>query len=325
MARDKWGTWYVWFTRTKCRSLRTKDYDEARGLFQEVRTEWLKGNLRIIERGKRISLKDFTVAYMKTRRGISASTCRADSLALRKMEDFAGNLPDLRKIDSRLLSMWIASMRGGIKAASVNTYLRHLRAALGVAKEWGYIEGIPALRFETEAEKIPRLMDVDAELAKITDQRLLRMATVYAWTGARRSELLLAKWKDVQGNLLRLKGKRGKERLVPLLPVAKEALGSPGQPEDRIFPYWEHPDTVSHLFHKATGKRLHDLRHTTASMLVMAGADLDAVRRIMGHADLKTTERYLHTTESHLMEAMNRLQHARSKQGVVVQLLEIKE
>jgi integrase/recombinase XerC len=325
LAKDKRGIWYVWFDRSTCRSLRTRDYDEARTLYGETRRKWLRGKLHLLEHGPHISLKDFTKEYLKTRKGIASSTVRSDSLALRKLELFAGNLSDLRKITPHLLASWVADMRKTVKSpASRNTYQRTLRAALGVAKEWMYLEEVPSFRFETEEEKIPRLVDV-GKVEDIQDPYLKRMAIFYAWTGCRRSEGHNAKWGDIVGDMIRIRGKRGKERMVPLLPIVKEALGPAGKPTERIFPKWAHPDTVSHKIKEAIGSRAHDLRHTTASMLVMGGADLNAVMTILGHADLKTTERYLHTTEAHLMEAMNRLQAARQPRGVVVQLSEKKE
>jgi integrase/recombinase XerC len=325
MRKDKRGIWYAWFSREKCRSLRTRDYDEAREFFVKLRRKYLLGKLHLLETGPRISLKDFTKEYLRTRKGVADSTSRSDSLALRKLEAFAGNLADMRKVTSHLLASWVADMRDTVKSpASRNTYLRTLRAALGVAKEWEYIEEVPTFKFETEGKRKPRLVDV-GKINGIEDADIRRMAIAYAWTGCRRSELHRATWGDITGNLLRVRGKRDKERFVPLLPVVLDALGTPGKPEERIFPKWKHPDTVSHKIGKAIGQRLHDLRHTTASMLVMAGADLNAVMTILGHNDLKTTEGYLHNTEEHLMETMKRIQSARQTRGVVRKLRKVKD
>jgi len=56
-----------------------------------------------------------------------------------------------------------------------------------------------------------------------------------------------------------------------------------------------------HNFH------FHDLRHTAASWLVMQGADLLAVKEILGHRDLKTTQRYAHLSPTYLRTALDKL------------------
>jgi site-specific recombinase XerD len=55
--------------------------------------------------------------------------------------------------------------------------------------------------------------------------------------------------------------------------------------------------------------RFHDLRHTAASHLVMAGVDLRTVGAILGHKDPKVTQRYAHLAPEHLKEAMEKLDY----------------
>ncbi len=143
-------------------------------------------------------------------------------------------------------------------------------------------------------------------------------------TGLRRGEVFSLTWSDidfdrsfltVQGNT----AKSGKTRHVPLNSEALETLQ-----------HWKQqaPDTQTLVFTGRDGEkfnnvkkswtavldkadiqnfRWHDLRHTFASRLVMAEVDLNTVRELLGHADLKMTLRYAHLAPSHTAKAVEKL------------------
>ncbi len=140
--------------------------------------------------------------------------------------------------------------------------------------------------------------------------------------GLRISEALgatLAEVRDVQG--LRVHGKGNKERLVPLLPVAAEAV----ETYVRLCPYAITPRGT--LFYGAHGKPLqpgvfqrqlrrlrgvlglpetatpHAFRHSFATHLLAAGADLRSLQALLGHASLSTTQRYTAVDAHRLMQA----------------------
>ena len=75
------------------------------------------------------------------------------------------------------------------------------------------------------------------------------------------------------------------------------------------------------------GFRFHDLRHTAASHLIMRGASLRDVQEILGHADLKMTQRYAHLSPAHLRGAVERLEgltgitHVRHPEPVEARLM----
>ncbi len=142
-------------------------------------------------------------------------------------------------------------------------------------------------------------------------------------TGLRRGELFALRWHDVDiGNeIITLRGsenKSGRTRHIPLNSTALQTLtawntrveeighvfkGRDGAPFDNVSRSW------SKVVQAATLKnfRWHDMRHHFASWLVMSGVDLNTVRELLGHSDLKMTLRYAHLAPEHTAAAVARL------------------
>jgi integrase len=133
-------------------------------------------------------------------------------------------------------------------------------------------------------------------------------------TGLRRGELLSLRWADVDLHSKRLtvraeQAKSGKQRHVPLngeayavLQAWKRQAGS----EAQVFQPADVKTAWATLLNKAgvAGFRFHDLRHTFASKLVTKGVDLNTVRELLGHGDIKMTLRYAHLAPAHLASAV---------------------
>ena len=134
----------------------------------------------------------------------------------------------------------------------------------------------------------------------------------------RRGELLNLQWEQVDlpsGTITVKHSKSGRVRHVPLNKTALEALdGIPGPYEGYVFRYRGSPiQDVKTAFLKAVKRagiprcRFHDLRHSFATRLVLAGVDLATVKELMGHASISTTMRYAHPSPPHKREAVARL------------------
>jgi integrase/recombinase XerD len=146
-------------------------------------------------------------------------------------------------------------------------------------------------------------------------------------TGMRASELVSLPRSALAGDrqVLTIRGKGGRERIVPLNEAALEALDDylAGSAEaerqsDWLFPSW---GRGGHLTRqrlaqelKALGREVgidpeklspHVLRHAFASHLLERGADLRAVQKLLGHADISTTQIYTHVLEERLREIMH--------------------
>jgi len=141
-------------------------------------------------------------------------------------------------------------------------------------------------------------------------------------TGMRRGEILQLRWSDINfpSSSLIVRGgnaKSGKGRHIPLNDKAKQALvdwrtpqqsewvfpGKNGNPITDFKKSWQNIVELTGL----SNFRFHDLRHHFASKLVMAGVDLNTVRELLGHSDIKMTLRYAHLAPEHKASAVSLL------------------
>lgn len=134
-------------------------------------------------------------------------------------------------------------------------------------------------------------------------------------SGCRISEALLAKREEINEGWFKIRFAKGqKERIVPLAPVATEALNAylqvaslqseyiwlnyKGEPLSRI--------SAFKIVKKYLGVSPHVLRHSFASALILGGADLRVVQDLLGHASLETTQIYTHIQQQNLADTINR-------------------
>jgi integrase len=148
------------------------------------------------------------------------------------------------------------------------------------------------------------------------DERYQLAAIFLVNTGARRSEMLNLRWSDVdlvQG-IISIRNTKGKSQNVVRHARINEELRAVFErvlrniTDDRVF-WFITKDGLSWAFRQATRAagvkdfRLHDLRHTFASVLHIKGIDLDVLSRLLGHADIRMTQRYSHLTPEALRAA----------------------
>ena len=214
----------------------------------------------------------------------------------------------------------------GLAPATADHYLKLIRHALNLAVDWGLIESNPAAKVRqfNEDNQVERYLS-DAELrrlmAVLRDYENRPMACIVLWllaTGARAGESRAATWEDIDYDarvwVIRSQSSKSKRRRsVPLNDIAlsvldelKDAGGQSGPlfkgkrgPYRHLNRNWARICEAANL----QGLRLHDLRHSYASMLVNAGHSLYEVQQALGHSDPKVTMRYSHLTKETLQKA----------------------
>ncbi len=297
-------------------SLKTRDKDTAQQLFSRYRKSWLQGKIAVLEGAKSIRLAAFKKEYLEARESKAGSTRRNDRTALGHLVAHFGAERTLRSLTVRELEQFKASLLAGpLGVVTVNGYLRHLRTAFNTAIRWEYLLRSPMAQvpfeIEPERESQPVVEEVLAAILGKATEAEGRVFRILLYTGLRPFELCRMTYAHVVDGTIRVRGKRGRVRVVPLMGEAAKLIGE-GKPFERVIP-WRHPVTLSHKFRKAATAagyshvRLYDLRHTFGTVLAVAGVDPFRLSKLMGHTSIKTTQRYVTVTREHLAEAVGRV------------------
>jgi site-specific recombinase XerD len=181
---------------------------------------------------------------------------------------------------------------------------------------------------------VPRALpaaEVAAILDACPDRRASAIVNPMLWCGLRRAEVATVTVDDVDrtGATIRVKGKGGHVRVVPLPAPAADAVAAyfgeypPPSPRSKLIRSYQHPDCgitptwVGMLVTEAMraagvhltprdGRSPHALRHTAATDTLRAGATLVEVQALLGHANIATTAIYLRADTTALAKAMGR-------------------
>jgi len=281
-------------------------------------------------------LTDQFINYLRLERGLADNTIQAYSRDLTKFTQFLEK-SDLNplQISRDQISEYAGTLRKGLSARSVARNISATKMFFRFLTSEGYIKENPARLLETP--RLPRRLPDVLSMAEV--ERLLAkpdpstpmgkrdcamLELLYA-TGLRVSELVGLKVLSInlESGHVRTFGKGSKERLVPMGGKAIQAvreyvsngrfqllkganlpylfLNFRGRPLTRQG-FWK----IIKKYGKEAGiqKEItpHSLRHSFASHLLEAGADLRSVQVMLGHEDISTTQIYTHVTRKRLKE-----------------------
>lgn len=213
----------------------------------------------------------------------------------------------------------------GNSKSTCNRYIALLKRVLNVAAQQNYLESNPASKvkqFPEEGKGRIITEEEEQRLLAVCSETLRSVLIIGVNTGLRTGKIYALKWSqiDFENRILTVEEtKNSKSRKVPLnqkvideLQCLKMNNGSPyvlfnqktGKPITTVRNSWARACKKAGI----EGRRLYDAtRHTFGSRLVQRGADIETVRELMGHADISTTQRYVHSHAEAKRKAVNLL------------------
>ena len=342
----KSGKWLVdvWVDVHRIRRLlpdkRTAELVEKDMKLKEARAEYLD-----IREVKNVRFEAFSPDYLKyVDTNLSPGRYRlAENVNQAVLIPFFGPRY-LKEITPRLVEDFKTEKAKKLKASTVNEYLNILRAMFTLAVKWGHVKESPFKVVKTlrlDAVEPPHLSVEEANLlldACRMHRDLYAFTALGLHTGMRIGEIVNLTWADVdvgqkvakvrpktEGlHVRRWRVKTGDIREIPINGFLAEVLAR--HPRHITSPYVLHrsdgtPYTVTFMGRPIAkaGKRAglsvhvhpHLLRHTFGTALAANGYDIDTIRKLMGHTDIKMTMRYLHAAPNRMRAAVESLPFGR--------------
>ena len=280
---------------------------------------------------------ELLIEYLVVERGLADNTITAYQRDLQQYADYlrGRDYPSFAAVQRQDIEQYIGMLRRqrGWSRATVARKLASLRQIHRFLVREGLVDGDPTanIRVPQPGQRLPEVLTVEECQALLaapdqsTDTGLrdaAMVALMYA-TGLRVSELVALRIHDInfQEAVLRVEGKGGKQRLVPVaarvLELIQDYLATTRQEfvtneaEDALFlsvrgrpltrnRFWQ----ILKEYVRQTGLPAdtspHTLRHSFATHLLSGGADLRVIQEMLGHASLSTTEVYTHLSHEDL-------------------------
>lgn len=273
--------------------------------------------------------QDEFLKFLQYEKRLSNHTLVAYSNDLRQFLEFLATtyeIKDITEVNHTIIRSWIVSlMEQKITARTVNRKITTLKTFYKFLLRQQKVSQNPMLKVLSpkmskrlpvfvEKEKMDVLLDDTAFDDDFEGQRNKLIIELLYASGMRLSELINLKQTDVDLYSCQLKvlGKRNKERIIPFSSTLKEQVQQyialkPSECTEYLFVSKKGLKLYEKLVYRvvnsylsmvttANKKSPHVLRHTFATHMLNSGADLNAVKELLGHANLSATQVYTHNT-----------------------------
>lgn len=322
----------------------TNKLRDAETQLHKRKAELASGKQPEIIKIKNYSFRELSEEYVKwseRQRGFEKKV-----YVIRQLVAEFGHYP-LRRFDTRMIEQFQTErLQKGHKHATVNRHLATIKHMFTKAVEWDMVEEdslkrVRKVKMLEENNRRMRFLSSSecSSLVGNCDKHLRPIVITALNTGMRKSEILNLKWDDVdlKHNLITVRNtKNGEPRRIAINGTLRDTLSSIVRRLDVPFVFFDNATgksygNVNKSFSSAcrrsgiTDFHFHDLRHTFASQLVMAGIDLTTVRELMGHKTMAMTLRYSHLAPQHMASAVNILDQVLQKNSTIQKLYKMKE
>ena len=232
----------------------------------------------------------------------------------------------LTDLKTAVLDVWVREqIVAGYQRSTINKHIHLMNRLLNLARSWGLIDFdrdqqlIKRLRIGDHKQRFLSSEEIEAllrECQRSTHPYLYLFVKLLLLTGARKGEALAVRWCDIDFDKRVWtvpRSKNGRSRRIVLNDDAVSVFLDAGKIAERLglavggsAPVFQNPLTQSPYqsfyaaFHKVRAAagldevRIHDLRHTFASLLVNRGVSLYEVQTLLGHSSIQMTQRYAH-------------------------------
>lgn len=295
------------------------------------------------------SNKDAFRDYLQLEKKYSAHTVNAylsDILFFEEFNKLRFGQDGVENVNYSQIRSWIVFLvDGGVSNVSVNRKMASLKSFYKFLLKTKQIEVNPMLKHkalktpknvqipfsEKELGDLMQNLDVPFGFEEVRDKLIVDL---FYTTGMRRAELihLMVYNVDLSSSVIKVLGKRNKERIIPVLPIVADELklylserssvenivdadyffiSKKGLKLSESFVYRLINSYFSRVSEKVK-KSPHVLRHTFATHLLNNGADLNSVKELLGHSSLASTQVYTHSSLAELKKTYNDA-HPRNK------------
>ena len=231
--------------------------------------------------------------------GFSANTKDAYERDVTQFLEWSGGEVSQEALDRYFDQLELAPTSVARKMASLRAYCRFYRLNV-------------TLEAPKQPDRLPETVPVEKIIEAINTSRgWRRLALVLLYsTGCRVSELVDMRYEDIDGGRVFIRGKGQRERVAPLTPLAQGLLGTGSGP---VLPVRTRR-SVAKAIQAMLGVSPHKIRHSFATHLLEAGADLRVIQELLGHASIANTQIYTRVNSKQLKEA--HAKHPRAKRNL---------